>query len=74
MNFMCGICRERLTEPVALPCGHTCDKECIDRWVLTRATCPECREAIVAPGNLRVNIALRDSLRLRRPAPVPRRS
>jgi len=41
----CPICREPLSEPVILGCGHAFDKTCIKDWMLyaPRLVCPLCR-------------------------------
>ena len=50
---LCSICLSQFeSEPARLvrrtPCGHYFHVECIDRWLLTEATCPLCKVAIGA--------------------------
>ena len=50
---LCSICLSQFeSEPARLvrrtPCGHYFHAVCIDRWLLTEATCPLCKVAIGA--------------------------
>lgn len=35
-----------------LPCGHSYHSACLDRWLLTNASCPRCRKAARILGNI----------------------
>lgn len=67
----CGICLERLREPVSLDCGHDFCARCFSTHRLPggkRPRCPECREACARSKGLR---GLRDKMKglLRGPPP-----
>ncbi|KAK1320271.1 RING-H2 finger protein ATL64 [Acorus calamus] len=51
-GFWCAVCLGELEDGDvgrALPkCGHVFHVGCIDRWLLSRSSCPVCRAAVVA--------------------------
>ncbi|KAJ4921845.1 hypothetical protein JOQ06_021668 [Pogonophryne albipinna] len=56
-QFLCSICLDVFTDPVAIPCGHNFCKACIsehwDRNVSSQ--CPNCKEVFNIKPELRVN-------------------
>uniref|UniRef100_A0A3Q3X904 Uncharacterized protein n=1 Tax=Mola mola TaxID=94237 RepID=A0A3Q3X904_MOLML len=56
-QFLCSICLDVFTDPVATPCGHNFCKTCItEHWninVLCR--CPNCKEVFNTRPDLKVN-------------------
>ncbi|XP_063752172.1 E3 ubiquitin-protein ligase TRIM39-like [Eleginops maclovinus] len=56
-QFLCPICLEVFTEPVATPCGHNFCKTCISRnWDMNVPNqCPVCKELFLTRPKLRVN-------------------
>jgi len=47
--FTCAICLEECSSSLQqqiLPCMHKFHRDCIDRWMQTQTTCPECRTPI----------------------------
>ncbi|XP_078127894.1 E3 ubiquitin-protein ligase TRIM21-like [Sander vitreus] len=56
-QFLCSICLDVFTDPVAIPCGHNFCKSCItDHWNISdRCQCPLCKEAFTTRPDLRVN-------------------
>ncbi|XP_039665021.1 E3 ubiquitin-protein ligase TRIM21-like [Perca fluviatilis] len=57
-QFLCSICLDVFTDPVAIPCGHNFCKTCItDHWdINVRCQCPNCKEVFDPRPQLRVNI------------------
>jgi len=47
---MCAICREKLRDPIVLPCGHIFCDDCVSLWFEREKTCPLCRTVITAVG------------------------
>jgi len=50
----CAICMNEFqigAEITTLPCGHTFDRECIQRWLRVKRICALCRHDITQPGN-----------------------
>jgi hypothetical protein len=46
----CLICQcdyEPNEELRSLPCGHCFDRECVDKWLMTKEVCPYCRQPII---------------------------
>lgn len=60
----CPVCQELMADPVALSCGHSYCMQCLKRVVLYKPECCACRAnlAYVDQMNMRVNVALADSL------------
>ncbi|XP_074485931.1 E3 ubiquitin-protein ligase TRIM39-like isoform X2 [Sebastes fasciatus] len=56
-QFLCSICLDVFTDPVAIPCGHNFCKNCItEHWNTSdRCQCPICKEAFTTRPDLRVN-------------------
>ncbi|KAK7026163.1 hypothetical protein R3P38DRAFT_2947349 [Favolaschia claudopus] len=52
-EFICSICQNLLTNPVAIPClpskAHTFCYHCLRQWLDTSKDCPLCRTHISAP-------------------------
>ena len=46
----CAICQEDLAEHTAtqLPCSHVFHRDCVQQWLLRKASCPTCAKAISA--------------------------
>ncbi|KAI8500975.1 hypothetical protein Bbelb_210700 [Branchiostoma belcheri] len=43
-EFICSICRCVMEDPQECPCGHVFCKDCIQRWLRSHSTCPNCRK------------------------------
>ncbi|XP_071315946.1 E3 ubiquitin-protein ligase TRIM39-like [Trachinotus anak] len=56
-QFLCSICLEVFTDPVALPCGHNFCNKCItDHWdINVRCQCPMCKRLYTTRPELQVN-------------------
>ncbi|XP_074487473.1 E3 ubiquitin-protein ligase TRIM21-like [Sebastes fasciatus] len=56
-QFLCSICLDVFTDPVAIPCGHNFCKNCItEHWNTSdRCQCPMCKEVFTIRPDLRVN-------------------
>uniref|UniRef100_UPI0037E93310 E3 ubiquitin-protein ligase TRIM39-like n=1 Tax=Semicossyphus pulcher TaxID=241346 RepID=UPI0037E93310 len=59
-QFLCSICLDVFTDPVAIPCGHNFCKTCITHhWdVNERCECPLCKDVFERRSELRVNLVL----------------
>ncbi|XP_040019529.2 E3 ubiquitin-protein ligase TRIM21 [Gasterosteus aculeatus] len=56
-QFLCSICLDVFTHPVAIPCGHNFCKACItDHWnVNALPNCPNCKKLFYTRPELQVN-------------------
>ncbi|XP_037623509.1 LOW QUALITY PROTEIN: E3 ubiquitin-protein ligase TRIM21-like [Sebastes umbrosus] len=56
-QFLCSICLDVFTDPVAIPCGHNFCKTCITQhWdINVLCQCPNCQEVFKSKPELRVN-------------------
>lgn len=45
-HLYCTICQEVFVNPKRLNCGHTFCDPCIDVWLKSNKTCPECRKSV----------------------------
>ncbi|XP_049430832.1 E3 ubiquitin-protein ligase TRIM21-like [Epinephelus fuscoguttatus] len=56
-QFLCSICLDVFTDPVAIPCGHNFCKTCItEHWdINVQCQCPNCKEVFDPRPQLRVN-------------------
>uniref|UniRef100_A0A3P8VR66 RING-type domain-containing protein n=1 Tax=Cynoglossus semilaevis TaxID=244447 RepID=A0A3P8VR66_CYNSE len=68
-RFCCSICLDLLNDPVAIPCGHSYCKVCIEGHWKTEDekyiyTCPQCRKTFRRRPDLEKNIMLADLLQI----------
>ncbi|XP_074490449.1 E3 ubiquitin-protein ligase TRIM21-like isoform X1 [Sebastes fasciatus] len=56
-QFLCSICLDVFTDPVAIPCGHNFCKTCItDHWdINVLCQCPNCKKVFHIRPELQVN-------------------
>ncbi|XP_078112501.1 E3 ubiquitin-protein ligase TRIM21-like [Sander vitreus] len=56
-QFLCSICLDVFTDPVAIPCGHNFCKTCItDHWDINDPyECPNCKKVFYTRPELQVN-------------------
>ncbi|XP_026183965.1 E3 ubiquitin-protein ligase TRIM21-like [Mastacembelus armatus] len=56
-QFLCAICLDVFTDPVATPCGHNFCKNCITQYweINIPCQCPVCKEIFYTRPELRVN-------------------
>ncbi|XP_075947757.1 E3 ubiquitin-protein ligase TRIM39-like [Anarhichas minor] len=61
-QFLCSICLDVFTDPVATSCGHNFCKNCInEHWNTSdRCQCPMCKEVFNTRPDLRVNTFISD--------------
>mmetsp|Transcript_65489 Transcript_65489/g.102253 ORF Transcript_65489/g.102253 Transcript_65489/m.102253 type:complete len:93 (-) Transcript_65489:20-298(-) len=85
-EFNCAICQELLAYPVTLSCGHTFDRDCLERLVTagsgvnqiesnsaaSKATCPFDRKPIKLPLP-EIDVALQRFVRIRFPHEIDNR-
>ncbi len=45
----CPICMEEVREHRILPCKHVFCKDCINRWLVSKNSCPVCRLVVRVP-------------------------
>ncbi|XP_030266591.1 E3 ubiquitin-protein ligase TRIM21-like [Sparus aurata] len=55
-QFLCSICQDVFTDPVAIPCGHNFCKTCITQhWDKNECQCPNCKKTFNTRPELQVN-------------------
>ncbi|XP_034736139.1 E3 ubiquitin-protein ligase TRIM21-like [Etheostoma cragini] len=56
-QFLCSICLDVFTDPVAIPCGHNFCKTCITQhWdINVQCQCPNCKKVFYTKPELHVN-------------------
>ncbi|XP_070762740.1 E3 ubiquitin-protein ligase TRIM39-like isoform X1 [Enoplosus armatus] len=56
-QFLCSICLDVFTDPVAIPCGHNFCKTCItEHWNIdVQCQCPNCKKVFNSRPELQVN-------------------
>ncbi|XP_051236982.1 E3 ubiquitin-protein ligase TRIM21-like [Dicentrarchus labrax] len=56
-QFLCSICLDVFTDPVAIPCGHNYCKTCItEHWnINVQCQCPNCKKVFSTRPELQVN-------------------
>ncbi|XP_078023705.1 E3 ubiquitin-protein ligase TRIM21-like [Epinephelus lanceolatus] len=56
-QFLCSICLDVFTDPVAIPCGHNFCKTCITKhWdINVQCQCPNCKKVFATRPELHVN-------------------
>ncbi|XP_041652403.1 E3 ubiquitin-protein ligase TRIM21-like [Cheilinus undulatus] len=61
-QFLCSICLDVFSDPVAIPCGHNFCKNCItEHWnVNTKYLCPICKEVFSTRPQLMVNTFIKE--------------
>ena len=42
----CTICQETMVDPMSTECHHNFCKICIEKWMTTKAACPQCRKEV----------------------------
>ncbi|KAM9425692.1 E3 ubiquitin-protein ligase TRIM21-like [Pholidichthys leucotaenia] len=63
-HFLCSICLDVFTDPVAIPCGHNFCKNCIDEhWnQSTIFKCPNCNETFQNKLQFKINTFIREAV------------
>ncbi|XP_059191818.1 nuclear factor 7, brain-like [Centropristis striata] len=63
-QFLCSICLDVFTDPVAIPCGHNFCKTCItEHWDKNvPCQCPNCKEVFDSRPQLRINTFISEML------------
>ncbi|XP_033466951.1 E3 ubiquitin-protein ligase TRIM39-like [Epinephelus lanceolatus] len=70
-QFLCSICLEVFTDPVAIPCGHNFCKTCItEHWDFNvQCQCPNCQKVFNTRPELQVNTLISEiAAQFRQPA------
>uniref|UniRef100_A0A673GN15 Uncharacterized protein n=1 Tax=Sinocyclocheilus rhinocerous TaxID=307959 RepID=A0A673GN15_9TELE len=64
-ELQCSVCLDVFTDPVSTPCGHNFCKSCLNQcWSNSQeCKCPICNETFSKRPDLKINTALRNSLR-----------
>lgn len=53
----CSICLENVVNAKRLQCGHEFHRGCIDQWLATHTTCPNCRAYVLDMAGLLSQLA-----------------
>ncbi|XP_054245246.1 LON peptidase N-terminal domain and RING finger protein 1-like [Indicator indicator] len=64
-DLECSLCIRLFFEPVTTPCGHTFCKECLERCLDHRPTCPLCKQSLreyLKAGSYSPTVLLQDIL------------
>uniref|UniRef100_A0A8C7LLZ1 RING-type domain-containing protein n=1 Tax=Oncorhynchus mykiss TaxID=8022 RepID=A0A8C7LLZ1_ONCMY len=65
-QFCCSVCPELLKEPVAIPCGHSYCRSCVEGyWDQDDQgiySCPQCKQTFTPRPNMRKNNMLAEVL------------
>ncbi|KAM9425689.1 E3 ubiquitin-protein ligase TRIM21-like [Pholidichthys leucotaenia] len=62
-HFPCSVCLDVFTDPVAIPCGHSFCKNCIEHWnQSTIFKCPNCNEIFENKLQFKVNTFIRETI------------
>ncbi|XP_051783847.1 tripartite motif-containing protein 16-like isoform X8 [Erpetoichthys calabaricus] len=64
-EFTCSVCLDTLTDPVAIPCGHSFCLKCLtDCWDQSqRCSCPQCRHTFTTRPELNRNTLLNEVIK-----------
>uniref|UniRef100_A0A8C4T8A6 E3 ubiquitin/ISG15 ligase TRIM25-like n=1 Tax=Erpetoichthys calabaricus TaxID=27687 RepID=A0A8C4T8A6_ERPCA len=64
-EFTCSVCLDTLTDPVAIPCGHSfCLKCLMDCWDQSQeCSCPQCRHTFMLRPELNRNTLLNEVIK-----------
>ncbi|MBN3289508.1 TRI16 protein, partial [Polypterus senegalus] len=64
-EFTCSVCKDTLTDPVTIPCGHNFCLTCLmDYWDQSQAcSCPHCRHVFMLRPELKINTLLNEVIK-----------
>jgi hypothetical protein len=57
-DLKCLVCHELLSKPVSLWCGHSFCQDCLNKWMISKQSCPSCRQIIPTGKCIQVNQAI----------------
>ncbi|XP_041012636.1 U-box domain-containing protein 44-like [Juglans microcarpa x Juglans regia] len=61
-SFICPLCKEMMTDPVAIPCGHSFERKAIrEHFIRGEKKCPTCEQELLSL-DLTPNLSLRNSI------------